>query len=89
MANHKSALKRAKQNVKRRERNRHIKGTYRTEVKGFIALVEAGKKDEATALLPSLHKTIDMAQTKGAIKKNAASRKKSRMTLLLNKAIAS
>lgn len=88
MANHKSAIKRAKQNAKRRLHNREIRGNMRTEMKKFASMVEGGQKDEAKSLLPSIHKVIDKAQAKGVITKNAASRKKSRMTLMLNKAAA-
>ncbi|MDT8445545.1 MAG: 30S ribosomal protein S20 [bacterium] len=88
MANHKSAIKRARQNAKRRLHNRDIKGNLRTELKKFIALVDGGQKDEAQTLLPAIHKVIDKAQSKGVITKNTASRKKSRTTLMLNKALA-
>ena len=89
MANHKSAVKRARQNVKRRARNRMIKSNLRTEIKKFRTLVEDGKSDEAQAGLAAVQKNIDKACSKGVMKKNEASRKKSRITLLLNKALAS
>lgn len=86
MANHKSALKRARQNAKRRLRNRNLRSTYKTEIKSFIALIEENKVDEAQKNLPKLHKIIDKAHTKGVIPKNAASRYKSNLTVRLNKA---
>ncbi len=88
MANHKSAAKRARQNIKRRLRNRTLKSSYRTEVKKFITLVTEKKVEDAQKMLPEIHKVIDKAHTKGVLPKNAASRKKSKMTLLLNKALA-
>ena len=88
MANTKSAAKRARQNIKRRLRNRDVRSTYRTALKQFSALIESGKIDEAKAALPALHKNIDTASTKGVITKENASRKKSRVTLMLNKAAA-
>lgn len=88
MANHKSALKRARQNTERNLRNRSLRSHLRTELKKFEALMTEGKKDDAKAMLPLIHKEIDKAQTKGILKKNTASRKKSRMTLELNKALA-
>lgn len=88
MANHKSAAKRARQNIKRRLRNRTLRSTYRTEIKKYQALISENKMDEAKAMLPQIHKIIDKSQTKGVIPKNAASRKKSKMTLLLNNAAA-
>ena len=88
MANHKSALKRARQNERRRIHNRDIRSAYRTEIKKFHALIEAGNKEEAATALPAVQKVIDKAYSKGIIKKNNASRKKSRLTLSLNKALA-
>ncbi|MDX2469199.1 MAG: 30S ribosomal protein S20 [SAR324 cluster bacterium] len=88
MANHKSAIKRAKQNERRRIHNRTIRSAYRTEIKKFNALIDAGSKEEATAALPAVQKVIDKACSKGIIKKNSASRKKSRLTISLNKALA-
>ena len=85
MANHKSAKKRARQNEKRRLRNRADKGAVRSEIKSFNVIVESGDKEKALGLLSSLHKAIDKAATKGVLTKNAASRKKSRMTILVNK----
>ncbi len=86
MANHKSALKRARQTEKRNLRNRALRSALRTEIKKFRSLLETGKKDDAQKVLPLVQKTIDKACTKGVLKKNAASRTKSRLTLLLNKA---
>lgn len=88
MANHASAIKRARQNVKRRLHNRTLRAAYRTEIKKFVALVSEKKIEEAKAMLPAIHKAIDKASTKGIIKKENASRKKSRMTIMLNKAEA-
>ena len=88
MANHKSALKRARQNTKRRLRNRNLKSTYKTEIKGFLSLIEENKIDEAKGSLAHLHKTIDKAQTKGVMPKNTASRYKSNLTIRLNKVLS-
>ena len=88
MANHKSAVKRARQNEKRRIHNRTIRSNYRTEIKKFNTLIEAGNKEEAAAALPAVQKVIDKACSSGIIKKNNASRKKSRLTISLNKALA-
>lgn len=86
MANHKSALKRVRQNEKRRLRNRAVRSTYRTEIKKFSALIEENKIDEAKSMLPAIHKVIDKAHTKGVLPKNTASRYKSNLTVRLNKA---
>ena len=88
MANHKSAAKRARQAIKRRLRNRALRSSYKTEIKKFISLVTEKKLDDAKSMLPAMHKEIDKACTKGILPKNAASRKKSKITVLLNKALA-
>lgn len=87
VATHKSAEKRARQNIKRRARNRSIRANLRTELKKFLALITENKLDEAKKALPGVHKVIDKAQTKGVLKKETASRNKSRMTTRLNLAI--
>lgn len=88
MANHKSAMKRARQNVKRRLRNRMLRAAYRTEIKKFIDLIEENKIEEAEKSLPRLYKVIDKSRTKGIIHKNVAARNKSKMATKLNKALA-
>ena len=87
MATHKSAEKRARQNIKRRSRNRSIRATLRTELKKFLALITENKLEDAKKALPAVHKVIDKAQTKGVLKKETASRSKSRMTKKLNLAV--
>ena len=54
-------------------------------VKQTKKLVSAEKKQEAVKLLPELYKAIDKAAKRGIIKKNAAARKKSRLTKLIQK----
>lgn len=49
-------------------------------------LLETKKIKEAEALVPKAYKTLDKAAKTGVIKKNAASRKKSRLMKLLRKA---
>ncbi len=88
MANHKSALKRARQNVKRRLRNRALKSNYKTEIKKYIELITEKKVEDAQKMLPSIHKVIDKAHTKGVLPQKTASRKKSNMTVMLNKALS-
>lgn len=84
MANHRSALKRLRQNVKRQERNRFWKSTMRTAVKKVREAVENEDAENAPTLLREAIRTIDHIQSKGVIHKNAASRKVSRLTKLVN-----
>lgn len=75
----KSAIKRAKQTLKRRERNIGIKKDVKTAVKAFIAAPSA--KTLATA-----QSEIDTAVKKGLIKKNTAARRKSTLSKIAKKA---
>ncbi|HHJ06229.1 MAG TPA: 30S ribosomal protein S20 [Anaerolineae bacterium] len=88
MANIKSAKKRARQNEKRRMRNRYYKTTARTYIKQARALIDAGQLDEAETAVKAAAKALDVAAGKGIIHKNNASRRKSRLMLHLNKAKA-
>jgi small subunit ribosomal protein S20 len=81
----KSAKKALRQNKTRRVRNVRKIVTYKASVKDFRKLVVAGKKDEAKKMLPSVYQTLDKAVKSGVIKKNKASRLKSKTTLLLQK----
>ena len=84
MANHKSAVKRAKQNVVRNARNNHIRTTMRTMVKNVREAVAAGEKETAQEALKLAVPCIDKSSTKGVIHKSTASRKIARLTKLVN-----
>lgn len=84
MANHKSALKRNRQNKIRQARNTHIRSTMRTYVKQIRDAVSAEDKDAAKVALDKAVPFIDKASTKGVIHKATASRKISRLTKLVN-----
>jgi len=74
MANHKSALKRIRQNVVRRERNRYYAKTMRNALKKF--LVNDNKK-EVTDELPTMTSMIDRLAKVNVIHKNKAANLKS------------
>ena len=74
MANIKSQIKRNKQNVVDRERNKAVKSELRTRTKNAVAAV--GTENEQDALRSAI-KRIDMAAAKGVIHKNQAANKKS------------
>lgn len=84
MANTKSADKRARQSVKRRDRNRATVSRLRTAVKKVRGAIEQGDADAAKKALPAALATVDASATKGVIHRNAAARTKSR----LSKAVA-
>jgi len=79
MANTKSALKRMRQNEKRRVRNRAVRSRVRTAIK--VARVALGdKSQDVRALVSAAIRSLDKAVTKGVVHKNAAARKKSALT---------
>ena len=88
MANIKSAIKRARQNVKRRQNNRYYGASSRTYVKNVRKLIEANEFEEAEAELSAAVKALDKAAQKGVIHRNNAARRKSRLMKALNKARA-
>ena len=81
MANHKSAIKRAKQKEIRRVRNKAVKTGVKRVVKETRA---AESKETALKLLDSAKSVIDKAAKKGVLHKKTASRKISRLSKLTN-----
>lgn len=82
MANHKSALKRIRQNETRRLRNRYYHKTARTALK---ALRNEGNKAAATEQLPKVIALLDKLAKKNIIHKNKAANLKSKLTKHVNK----
>ena len=80
----KSAKKRLVQDEKKRYANFLKKREMKDILKEVRALVASKNKEEATKLLPKLYKSIDKAAKTNVIKENTASRKKSRITKLVN-----
>ncbi|MCJ7534729.1 MAG: 30S ribosomal protein S20 [Anaerolineales bacterium] len=79
MANIKSAIKRNRQNIKRRMRNRVYRGQARTFIRDArLSLVEENL-DEARETTLKAVKALDIAAKKGVIHKNNAARRKSRL----------
>lgn len=81
----KSAQKALRKEKRRRARNRIYKEKMKTLVKETKSLIEEKKTEEARKILPRLYKILDKSAKVGVIKKNTASRKKARITKLLNK----
>lgn len=77
MANIKSQIKRNRQNQARRLRNRAFRGAARAAVRAARAAIDAGTPDKAAVLLAISR--LDKAAEKGAIHKNNAARRKSRL----------
>ncbi len=79
MANHASALKRARQDQKKRVQNRSQRSDMRTAIKKLQHAIEAGDKETARELLRIATSKIDRAGRKGLIHRNQASRRVSRL----------
>lgn len=82
----KSAKKALRQSVTRRERNNAKKEAYKKGVKSFRKLVSDKKTSDAATSLKTAFKALDKAAKSGVIKKNKASRLKSRLAKALAKA---
>jgi small subunit ribosomal protein S20 len=80
----KSSQKRERQNVKNRARNRSYKSTARTMIKKAFAAIESGELESAKEATVEAVKALDKAAAKGAIHKNNASRRKSRLMTRLS-----
>ena len=87
MARHKSAQKRARQDVKRRERNRTIRSRTRGVVKTLRSELEAGAAG-VVEKLREVEGALRKAATKGVIPKRRASRQVSRLAKAANRAQA-
>lgn len=75
-----SAKKALRVSDKKHSINERTKKLLKETIKGVEKLVEAKKFDEAKKSLPKAYSAIDKASKKGVIKKNTASRKKSRLS---------
>lgn len=85
MPNIKSAKKRVKVIEAKTLQNKMFKSSFKTAVKKYVAAVEAGDKELAATLYKAAVKKVDQAADRGIIHANAAARKKSQFTLMLNK----
>ncbi|MCB2179754.1 30S ribosomal protein S20 [bacterium] len=79
MANKQSAIKRIRQNEKRRLHNRLFRGSARTEVKKAQLAIESGETENARMATQKAIVALDKAAAKGVIHKNNAARRKSRL----------
>lgn len=84
MAITKSAKKAIRQSAKKHERNLVYKESMKAVIKEAKALVLAKKHKDAEKLLPKIYAILDKSAKIGLIKKNNASRRKSRLTKLIS-----
>ena len=80
MANHKSALKKIKQDEKRRIRNKAVRTRYRNLIKVVRLAVDAGDADQAEAAMKVAGPYLQRAASKGVMHQNKAARHVSRLT---------
>ncbi len=77
MANHKSSIKRIRQEEKRRLHNRYYAKTMRNAVRKLRAVTD---KTEALALYPSVQKMLDKLAKRNIIHRNKAANLKSKLS---------
>jgi len=85
MAHHKSTIKRIRQTATRTERNRYYRTRVKNITKAVVEAVEANDKIKAMEAFKIANKQLHKLVSKGFLKKRTASRKVSRLNLLINK----
>jgi len=85
MPNIASAKKRLRQNIATRDRNRSSRSFVRNRCKNVVKAVRAGNIEDADKLFRDAVKALDQAGSKRIIHKNAAARKKSRLSAMIRK----
>jgi small subunit ribosomal protein S20 len=85
MANHVSALKRARQTEKRSVRNRVNRSRLRTALRHFREVLKGGNAEQAEQAFRQTASALDKAIQKGILHENTASRYKSRLSTHVRK----
>ena len=86
MANTNQSKKRVRQNERVRLHNRKRVSNLRTQIKRFLAAIEARNIDVAEREFQQVSKALDKTAKDNLIHSNAANRRKSRLARLLNEA---
>jgi small subunit ribosomal protein S20 len=84
MVNIASAIKRDRQNTKRRAHNRHFRSSMRNQIKNLRSAIETGDAAAAKNLLPIAVASIQRVAQKGIIHKKNAARRVSRLSKAVN-----
>lgn len=85
MANVKSAIKRARQNVKRRERNQALRSAAKTEAKKALDGIQAAKsRNDGLVALAAGARALQKAASKGVFPRERVNRKIARLAAMLN-----
>ena len=85
MPNTKSAERRMRSSARKRLHNRGVKSRLHSLEKNYLALVAAGKKDDAVQALRAITSAFDKAARSGVVHKATADRKKSRLSTRLHR----
>jgi small subunit ribosomal protein S20 len=80
MANHHSALKRARQTETRTARNRANKSRLRTQLRALREAIAGGDAENIKSSISGTVSLLDKAVQKGVLHKNTASRYKARLS---------
>ena len=85
MPNTKSAERRMRNSARKQVNNHATNSRLKTLERKFAESIKSGKKDEAKQVLAAVSSAIDKAAKVGVLHKSTASRKRSRLTLQLNR----
>ncbi|MBI2996997.1 MAG: 30S ribosomal protein S20 [Deltaproteobacteria bacterium] len=88
MAVHPSAIKKHRQSLKRRVRNRDVKSRIRTLMKKAKQAIELKDQEAVSVQLRQANRALDKAVSKGILTRNTASRWFSRLSQLANRSAA-
>ena len=80
MAIHPSAIKRHRQSLKKRARNKDVKSQIRTMIKKVREAIETKNRESASLHLKEVNRALGKAVSQGILKRNTASRWLSRLS---------
>ncbi len=83
MPNTRSAERRMRNSARKQLHNRSIKSRLHTLERGYLVLLDEGKKDDAAKALRTISSAFDKAAKSGVVHRATADRKKSRLALRL------
>lgn len=83
MANITSQIKRNRQNLVRRERNKKVRSALKTQLKHFASAAKAGDAETAATAYRSAARELDKAAQKGLVHRNYVANQKSKMSKTL------
>jgi small subunit ribosomal protein S20 len=86
LAKTKSAIKRHKQSLKRRTRNRHIRSSVKTAIKEVRSTLESKGVEDAAEVLSKASSVIARAGSKGVLHRKNVARKVARLSSAIHKA---